>query len=56
MGGEDQVERFSKALKKIYPHCVVVYCNSSREIKRQELKDYRKLNSILEPYLEKRNA
>jgi len=51
VGGQDQVRHFANALKSIYPHCTVVYCETNKDKKRQELSDYRKLRPILEPYL-----
>lgn len=51
MGGEVQVNQFANALKNIYPHCAIIYCEANRQIKRQELSEYRKLRSVLTPYL-----
>lgn len=48
---DGQIEEFSTALKEIYPHCPIVYCNSDHERQRQELRDYRKLIPILSHYI-----
>ena len=51
VGGKDQIEKFSSALKAIYPHCTVIHCVANKEVKRTELSEYRKLRTVLEPYL-----
>ena len=51
IGGKDQVEHFATALKHIYPHCAIITCEPNKDKKRKELSEYRKLRTVLEPYL-----